>query len=138
MTTLIRQLASFFRVPERVALLFTGRSDGTAAPVGPDNPLPVTGKVASDAETVTRADFAPQLIGPGTNQPLAVPPGANRAMLRVSSGVARMGFTNADGAPELGVGAAMEDVRGAQLTALRVTVSAGGLVRVDYDQVTRA
>ncbi len=42
MANLIRQLASFFRVPERVALIFTDRGDGTSGPVSPDNPVPVT------------------------------------------------------------------------------------------------
>ncbi|MCD0159319.1 hypothetical protein IHN57_18900, partial [Deinococcus sp. 6GRE01] len=37
-----RQLTSFLRVPERVTLLFAGRADGTAAPVTPTDPLPVT------------------------------------------------------------------------------------------------
>lgn len=37
-----RQLTSFLRVPERVTLLFAGRADGTAAPVTPTDPLPVS------------------------------------------------------------------------------------------------
>lgn len=37
-----RQLSSFLRVPERVTLLFAGRADGTAAPVTPTDPLPVS------------------------------------------------------------------------------------------------
>ncbi|MXV20301.1 hypothetical protein [Deinococcus xianganensis] len=57
MANLIRQLASFFRVPERVALIFTDRGDGTSGPVSPDNPVPVTwtagapGGAASDPDS---------------------------------------------------------------------------------------
>lgn len=54
--SLIRQLLSFLRAPERVALLFTDRGDGTSGPVGPGNPVPVTwtagapGGAASDPD----------------------------------------------------------------------------------------
>ncbi|MDK2013585.1 MULTISPECIES: hypothetical protein [unclassified Deinococcus] len=55
--SLIRQLLSFLRAPERVALLFTDRGDGTSGPVGPGNPMPVTwtagahGGAASDPDS---------------------------------------------------------------------------------------
>ncbi|GAA0508301.1 hypothetical protein [Deinococcus depolymerans] len=135
---LIRQLSSFLRVPERVTLLFAGRADGTAAPVSPADPLPVTlvgsesAGAAAGAPLQVTAAYAPQVLAPGAEQALSVPPGANRALLRVSAGRAQFGLLNTTDAPLVGEGGGLDDLRDAQLAALRVTVEENGAVRVDY------
>ncbi|GGS37758.1 hypothetical protein [Deinococcus knuensis] len=129
-----RQLSSFLRVPERVTLLFAGRADGSAAPVTPADPLPVTvmGGSGGSAPVQVTDVYAPQVLTPGAQQALSVPPGANRALLRVSAGRAQFGLLGTADAPLVGEGGGLDDLRDLQLHALRVTVEAGGAVRVDY------
>lgn len=135
MANLIRQLSSFLRVPERVTLLFAGRADGTAAPVTVDDPLPVAvvgGGAGGSSEDATQT-YAPQILNAGTGQSLTVPSGANRALVQVVSGSARMGLGSATVAPEITPGGGRA-VSGAELAALRVDVISGQ-TRVDYWRV---
>lgn len=68
MTNLIRQLASFFRVPERVALIFTDRGDGTSGPVSPDNPMPVTWTTGAPGDPSSAREVTLQALLDATNQ----------------------------------------------------------------------
>ncbi|MDR6753810.1 hypothetical protein [Deinococcus soli (ex Cha et al. 2016)] len=132
MTNLIRQLASFFRVPERVALIFTDRGDGTSGPVSPDNPVPVT----VTSSEVVRAEPTYALIEDQVvDGPLPdVPAWANRALLRVTRGTLWLGYGDSQDSPGIPMGGSVE-LTGVELQVTRCRTSDGGIVRVDYWQV---
>lgn len=128
-----RQLTSFLRVPERVTLLFAGRADGTAVPVTTTDPLPVTVIGGAGGSEMVMQTYLPQILSTGPGQSLTVPAGANRALVQVVTGSARMGLGSATVAPEITPGGGRE-LSGAELTAFRVDILSGQ-VRVDYWQV---
>lgn len=132
MTNLIRQLASFFRVPERVALIFTDRGDGTSGPVSPDNPMPVAVK----PHEVVQAEPGYALIEDQmADAPLPdVPAWANRALLRVTRGTLWLGYGDSSDSPAVSVGGAVE-LTGVELQITQCRTSDGGIVRVDYSRV---
>ncbi|GGM52309.1 hypothetical protein GCM10008956_30460 [Deinococcus arenae] len=133
MANLIRQLSSFLRAPERVTLLFAGRADGTAAPVTVDDPLPVTVVGGGGSSEAVVGTYTPQILGAGPGQALTVPAGANRALVQVVTGSARMGLSSATVATEITPGGGRE-LSDAELMAFRVDVLSGQ-VRVDYWRV---
>lgn len=132
MTNLIRQLASFFRVPERVALIFTDRGDGTSGPVSPDNPVPVTVK----PHEVVQAEPGYALIEDQmADAPLPdVPAWANRALLRVTRGTLYLGYGDSYDSPGIPAGGSVE-LTGAELQVVQCRTSDGGITRVDYSRV---
>lgn len=114
--------------------LFVRGANGRSVPVGPDHPIPTTGGTGGggSSEAVTQT-YDAQILAVGTGQSLTVPSGANRALVRVVTGSARMGLGSATTAPEVTPGGGLE-ISGAQLAVLRVDVLSGQ-VRVDYWRV---
>lgn len=152
MVNMIRQLASFFRVPERVTLLFTDRGDDTAAPVSPSNPLPVTiqggpapggGSSGGESEVVTVV-YPPLTLTAGFRQGLLPPGGATRARVWRMGGTASLGLGTAQESPALTWGQPL-DLRDEMLQSARINVFDGGTdaygnpdlgaVRVEYWRV---
>lgn len=130
MVNMIRQLASFFRVPERVTLLFTDRGDDTAAPVSPSNPLPVTiqggsapGTGGGESEIVAQT-FPSLTLTSAFRQGILPPAGANRARLWLTGGTARAGLGGTLAAPLL-VRGVPRDLRDAQLQDVRLGIFDG-------------
>lgn len=118
------------------AALLYADSGERSNPVGTTNPLPVTvvgGGAGGGGSEEAAQTYAPQILDAGNGQSLTVPSGANRALVRVVTGSARMGLGSATTAPEVTPGGGLE-ISGAQLAALRVDILSGQ-VRVDYWRV---
>lgn len=106
-----RQLSSFLRVPERVTLLFAGRADGTAAPVTPTNPLPVT--LTGDTTGLRIISDDPLTVGTSAVG-LTVPAEATYVVVEAQDGVIRFRLDGT--APTATAGHRLVEGEGVQLT----------------------
>lgn len=106
-----RQLTSFLRVPEQVTLLFAGRADGTAAPVTPTNPLPVT--LTGDTTGLRIISDDPLTVGTSAVG-LTVPAEATYVVVEAQDGVIRFRLDGT--APTATAGHRLVEGEGVQLT----------------------
>ncbi|GGO22282.1 hypothetical protein [Deinococcus humi] len=124
--------ANVRQAPARKAVLYIV-DDATGAAI----PLTAGQLGGAGAASTVTATYSPESLAVGADEvSLNVPAGANRALVTVTVGTARLGLSNAATAPGYSVGEGVE-INGAQLAALRLVRDgdADATVRVDYWRV---